>query len=108
MDRETQISVASLHLIGVGELHKHWGWFVGLSIQLVVLGMMALGSSVVMTLATMVFVGWLMIGGGVVPAVYALTCKGWSGFFLDLLCNRWSLVMLGLAAKNLPTSEGKA
>lgn len=196
MDRETQISVASLHLIGLGELHKRWGWFVGLGILLVVLGMMALGSSVVMTLATMVFVGWLMIGGGVVQAVHAFTCKGWSGFFIDLLsgilytvvgfmiianpgatavtltllismflifggifriataisvrfhnwiwlllhgvinlllgisiwqqwplsglwvigvfvgidmlCNGWSLVMLGLAAKNLPTSEGKA
>ena len=88
MDRETQISVASLHLIGLGELHKRWGWFVGLGILLVVLGMMALGSSVVMTLATMVFVGWLMIGGGVLQAVHAFTCKGWSGFFIDLLCNR--------------------
>lgn len=196
MDRETQMSVASLHLIGLGELHKRWGWFVGLGILLVVLGMMALGSSVVMTLATMVFVGWLMIGAGVLQAVHAFTCKGWSGFFIDLLsgilytvvgfmiianpgatavtltllismflifggifriataisvrfhnwiwmllhgvinlllgisiwqqwplsglwvigvfvgidmlCNGWSLVMLGLAAKNLPTKEGKA
>ena len=196
MDRETQISVASLHLIGLGELHKRWGWFVGLGILLVVLGMMALGSSVVMTLATMVFVGWLMIGGGVLQAVHAFTCKGWSGFFIDLLsgilytvvgfmiianpgatavtltllismflifggifriataisvrfhnwiwlllhgvinlllgisiwqqwplsglwvigvfvgidmlCNGWSLVMLGLAAKNLPTKDAKA
>lgn len=196
MDRENQITVTSLHLIGLGELHKRWGWFVGLGILLVVLGMMALGSSVMMTLATMVFVGWLMVGGGVLQAVHAFTCKGWSGFFIDLLsgilytvvgfmiianpgatavtltllismflifggifriataisvrfhnwiwlllhgvinlllgtsiwqqwplsglwviglfigidmlCNGWSLVMLGLAAKNLPTSERKA
>ena len=76
---------ASLHLVGLEELRKRWGWFLGLGILLVVLGMIALGSSVVMTLATMVFVGWLMIVGGVLEAVHAFNCKGWSGFFIDLL-----------------------
>ena len=75
----------SLHLIGLEEVQKRWGWFVGLGILLVVLGMLALGSSITMTLATMVFVGWLMIIGGVLEAAHAFTCKGWSGFFIDLL-----------------------
>jgi len=51
----------------------------------VVLGMVALGSSVFMTLATMVFVGWLLIVGGVLEAAHACSCKGWGGFFIDLL-----------------------
>jgi uncharacterized membrane protein HdeD (DUF308 family) len=38
-----------------------------------------------MTLATMVFVGWLLIIGGVLEALHAFTCKAWSGFFIDLL-----------------------
>lgn len=76
---------SSLHLIGLEELRKRWGWFLSLGILLVVLGTIALGSSVMMTLATMVFVGWLMIVGGVLQAVHAFTCKGWGGFFIDLL-----------------------
>ena len=56
------------------------------------LGTVALGSSVFMTLATMVFVGWLMIGGGVMEAIHAFTVKDWGGFFMDLLsgsCTSW-------------------
>ncbi len=78
-------SPVSLHLIGLEALHKRWGWFLGLGILLVVLGMIAIGSSVMMTLATMVLIGWLMIGGGILEAIHAFTCKGWSGFFIDLL-----------------------
>ncbi len=76
---------SALNLFGLEELNKRWGWFIGLGILLIVLGTIALGASAVMTLATMVFIGWLMIVGGVMQAVHAWTCKGWSGFFLDLL-----------------------
>jgi uncharacterized membrane protein HdeD (DUF308 family) len=85
MNQESQLGMNSLHLVGLEELRKRWGWFLGLGILLIVLGTIALGSSAVMTLATMVFVGWLMIGGGVLQAVHAFACKGWSGFFIDLL-----------------------
>src|ERR1700681_1308530 len=85
MRPENTVVSTELHLGGVHELRKRWGWFLALGILLVVLGMIALGSSVFMTLATMVFVGWLMIVSGVFQAVHAFTCKGWSGFFIDLL-----------------------
>jgi uncharacterized membrane protein HdeD (DUF308 family) len=78
-------NLSALNLFGLEELSKRWGWFLGLGILLIVLGTIAVGSSVVMTLATMVFIGWLMIFGGVLQAAHAWTCKGWSGFFLDLL-----------------------
>ena len=85
MNPENTAVGTELHLVGVHELRKRWGWFLALGILLVVLGMIALGSSVFMTLATMVIVGWLMIVSGVFQAVHAFTCKGWSGFFIDLL-----------------------
>jgi uncharacterized membrane protein HdeD (DUF308 family) len=44
-----------------------------------------MGASALMTLATMVLTGWLMIGGGIFETIHAFTCKQWSGFFLDLL-----------------------
>ena len=85
VSQESQFRINSLHLVGLDELRKRWGWVLGLGILLIVLGTTAIGSSVVMTLATMVFVGWLMIGGGVLQAVHAFACKGWGGFFIDLL-----------------------
>jgi uncharacterized membrane protein HdeD (DUF308 family) len=85
MATETQLGIAGLHSVGLENLRKRWGWFLGLGILLVILGMVALGSSVFMTLATMVFVGWLMIVGGVMEAAHACSCKGWGGFFIDLL-----------------------
>jgi len=66
-------------------LRKRWGWIVGLGVALIVLGAIALGSSVLATLATMVFVGWLLIAGGVFEVAHAFTCKAWGGFFVDLL-----------------------
>src|SRR5450759_1115806 len=85
MNPENAVVSTELHLIGIHELRKRWGWFLALGIFLILLGMIALGSSVFMTLATMVFVGWLMIVSGVFQAVHAFTCKGWSGFFIDML-----------------------
>ena len=66
-------------------LQKRWGWILALGIALIVIGIVACGSVVLMSLATMVFIGWLMILGGVLEAAHAFTCKAWSGFFVDLL-----------------------
>ena len=38
------MNLTGLHLIGLGELKRNWGWFLGLGIALVVLGTIALGS----------------------------------------------------------------
>jgi len=66
-------------------LGRHWGRIVVLGILMVVLGAIAMGSSVLMTLATMVFAGWLLIVGGAVEVAHAFACKAWKGFFVDLL-----------------------
>ena len=85
MTTEPQLTLTGLHMVGLENLRKRWGWFLALGILLIVLGTVALGSSVFMTLATMVFVGWLLIVGGVLEAAHACLCKGWGGFFIDLL-----------------------
>jgi uncharacterized membrane protein HdeD (DUF308 family) len=38
-----------------------------------------------MTVFSMLLLGWLLIGGGVLEAVHAFGCKRWGGFFIDLL-----------------------
>lgn len=74
-----------LRTLDLDVLRKKWGWFLGLGILLIVLGAMAVGSSATMTWATMVFVGWMMIVGGLFQVAHAIATKGWNGFFLDLL-----------------------
>lgn len=85
MATTTQLGVSGLHLVGVEELQKRRGWYLALGVLLVVLGTIALGSSVVMTQAAMVVAGWLLIFGGVMEVTHACASRGWGGFFLDLL-----------------------
>ena len=80
------MNLSGLHLIGLGELKKNWGWFLALGIALLVLGAIALGASVAMTIVSMVLLGWLLIIGGVLEGVHAFWReRAWGGFFIDLL-----------------------
>ena len=42
----TGTGLTGLHLVGVQELRKNWGWFLSLGIVLLILGTIALGASV--------------------------------------------------------------
>lgn len=76
---------ADLFQVGLENVKKNWGWYLALGLLLIVLGTIAIGSSLVMTLVSVVFFGWLMLIGGVVEALHAFWRKDWGGFFLDLL-----------------------
>src|SRR5580658_9963999 len=80
-----ELSGTRIHLIGVEQLHKRWGWFVALGVLMVILGTLAIGSSAIFTLATMEFVGWLMVIGGLFQIGHAFSFRDWGGFFIDLL-----------------------
>lgn len=67
------------------ELHSKWGWFVALGVVLLVLGILALGNLLVATLASVFFVGIMMILGAVAQVIHAFRMKGWGGFFYWLL-----------------------
>jgi len=80
------MNLTGLHLIGLAELKRNWGWFLGLGIALVVLGTIALGASVATTIVSVLLFGWLLIIGGVLEGVHASWReRGWGGFFIDLL-----------------------
>jgi uncharacterized membrane protein HdeD (DUF308 family) len=53
------------------ELRKHWKWLLAIGILLVVLGMVALADSFAVTVASMIFFGWVLVIAGVVQAVQA-------------------------------------
>jgi uncharacterized membrane protein HdeD (DUF308 family) len=75
----------AIHLPGAGELRRSWGWYLALGIVLIVIGTIAIGSTFVMTIASVFFFGWLLIIGGVMEVIHAFWHKRWAGFFLDLL-----------------------
>jgi len=75
----------AIELTGGGELRRSWGWYLVVGIALVVLGAIAIGSTFVMTIASVLFFGWILLISGVLEIVHAFWHKRWSGFFLDLL-----------------------
>jgi uncharacterized membrane protein HdeD (DUF308 family) len=74
-------------------LRGNWFWFVILGVGLVVLGTLALGSAWVASLTTALFLGILILTGGVVETLGAFWCRAWSGFFFHLLSGVLAIVI---------------
>jgi uncharacterized membrane protein HdeD (DUF308 family) len=75
------------------EIGQHWGWFLVLGIFMIVIGALAVGSSLMVTLFSMLFLGWLMIFAGVGEVVHAFWKKKWGGVFMHLLVGVLYLVV---------------
>lgn len=74
-------------------LRGNWLWFVVLGVALVVLGMIALGSTVVASLAVEMTFGVLLLIAGVGETFGSFWARRWSGFFLHLLSGLLSIVV---------------
>jgi len=70
---------------GIDEVRKHSTWFLVIGIALVILGMVAIGYAVAMTIVSVLFLGWLLIIGGVFEVIHGFSRRQWSGFFVNLL-----------------------
>jgi uncharacterized membrane protein HdeD (DUF308 family) len=82
------------------ELRRHRGWFVALGVALVVLGVVALGAVGLVTLASVLLFGWLLLIGGIMQIVHAFRVRRWGGFPRHLLGGVLSLVVGLLIARN--------
>lgn len=69
----------------VGDLGKHWGWLLALGVLFIVLGTIALGMSVAVTVATILFFGVLLAIGGAFQIIEAFKCRGWKSILLHVL-----------------------
>jgi len=74
-----------LSKVGFDVVQRNWGWFLALGIVQIILGTIALGESVLMTLFSVVMLGWLLIIGGISSIVHAFVERQWGGFIIDLL-----------------------
>jgi uncharacterized membrane protein HdeD (DUF308 family) len=66
-------------------LREIWAFLLAMGIVLMVLGAVAVGSSFIATLATVVVFGILLVIGAILQVVTALWGRSWKGFFLQLL-----------------------
>jgi len=76
---------ATLISAGMDEVHQHRTWFFVWGIVLIILGLVAVGSSVLTTLISVLLLGWILIFSGVFDVIHGLTRRRWNGFFLNLL-----------------------
>jgi len=82
------------------DLRADWGWILALGIIMAVLGILALGAVVFTTLASVIFLGVLLMIGGVVQVFHAHRARKWSGFFLYILSGILYLIVGMMVAAN--------
>jgi uncharacterized membrane protein HdeD (DUF308 family) len=69
-----------------GRLPSHrWGWFVGLGVLQIIIGILAWIDVVAASIAGTIVIGALLLIGGVLQFVHAFAVRGWSGFLINLL-----------------------
>ena len=71
--------------LGYAGVSRKWGWFAALGIVLVLAGFFALCDVVAFTLVSVIFIGAMLLVGGVFQVVHALMTRDWSAFALNLL-----------------------
>jgi uncharacterized membrane protein HdeD (DUF308 family) len=71
--------------VDTAPLRAKWGWILALGIVYVIAGLIALGSVVMATVASVLIVGVMMIVAGVAEIINAFQCKGWGRFLIWVL-----------------------
>ena len=78
---------------GLDVVRRHWGWFFALGVLLLGLGVFALGWSLLVTLASVVLVGWVLLISGLGHLAHAVRTHGWRGVSLQLVTGILDLVI---------------
>jgi hypothetical protein len=73
------------------EVVQYWGWFLVSGIGLLALGIAAVVRSVLATVATMLFLGWLLVLASGNEIAQAVLVGHWAGFFIICLPRSVSL-----------------
>jgi uncharacterized membrane protein HdeD (DUF308 family) len=107
MEQTPGFSFLDTQLTNLEEFRRNATWFLVLGVILVILGFIAVGRSVSVTLASMYFFGWLLVIGGVVEAVQVFWQRQWGGFFFHLLSGVL-YVVVGFMVLNNPEAGAVA
>src|SRR5579884_2674428 len=88
-------------------LRKSWFWLLLLGIVLILVGLAAISSSFIATLATVIALGTILLIGGGVEIINAFWARRWRGFWMHLLAGILYLV-LGLLFIDRPVATAAA
>lgn len=66
-------------------INDHWVGFLLGGIALIILGIIAAGAATLTSLVTIIFLGVVLLIGGIAKLIHAFWAREWSGFFLTLL-----------------------
>jgi uncharacterized membrane protein HdeD (DUF308 family) len=69
----------------ISELRGKWGWFVALGVVMIVAGVIALLNLMLATQVSVLYVGALMLVGGIFQIVHAFGVKSWGRFLWWLI-----------------------
>jgi len=78
-------ALETIGLTDLGSLRRSWGWFVGIGVGLMILGLIAGGAAVTTTVASLMVFGWLLVIGAVMEIAFSFYERTWGGMFVDLL-----------------------
>ena len=93
MTAPPEVTAVKPWLPDIQQIAQHWQWFLGLGIVSIILGTVALGSSVLVTLASVVLFGWILLLMGGIEVGHAFWQRQWGGFFLHLVNGILSIVV---------------
>ena len=85
MGNEGDMNVAVRESAVLGEMQKNWGWLLALGILFLVLGIIGLGMTFTLTMASILFFGILILIGGVVQIIESFKCRGWKSIVYHIL-----------------------
>lgn len=67
------------------QIHQHWWLFLLLGIVSIIIGLLAISSAFVATMASILFFGWLLVIEGGFEIVHSFMVRNWRGFALHLV-----------------------
>jgi uncharacterized membrane protein HdeD (DUF308 family) len=77
-------AASSPHGLSYARITAKWGWFVALGAGLVLVGLFALVDVVAFTIISVIFIGAMLLVGGVFQILHAFMTTGWRSFALNL------------------------
>ena len=72
-------------VLGIEEVRAHRGWFLFMGVALIILGTIAIGSAEIMTMVSVMLLGWILLFAGIFEVVHGFARRAWGGFFINLM-----------------------
>jgi uncharacterized membrane protein HdeD (DUF308 family) len=72
-------------VLGIEEVRAHRTWFLVMGAALIILGTFAIGSAELMTMVSLILLGWLLIFAGLFEIIHGFARRAWGGFFINIM-----------------------